>query len=86
MVGGDVDISSLSSGHRIHHRNSYGFCWWYAELSILEGGAIIDTVREPIWGIAVVTSGFLVDRKALDVNRSKHNSPKTKYVIAHRPL
>jgi hypothetical protein len=36
--------------------------------------------------IAVVTIGLDVDRKALEVNRSKQSTPKAKYVQAQTPL
>jgi hypothetical protein len=36
--------------------------------------------------MAVETTGSLDDKYALEVNRSKQNTPKTKYVMAHTPL
>ena len=39
-----------------------------------------------VGGNAVVTRGSFVERKALAVNRSKHNSPHIKYPSAQKPL
>lgn len=50
---------------------------------------VLSPISSPFFavgGIAVETKGSLVDKKALEVNRSRHKHPNMKYVTAQIPL